>query len=250
MRRKPMPRQSESAKADPKGGARGAVPWALALCCVVATGVAVGAQAQSDQPPLTRNDFNLDLVTGPVLGSGRIVGLGGAYTALASGVEGAGWNPAAYASRALSGTDWLEWNGTANLIPSMVKDSDFDNNGESGFTYDNFLFGALGIGVQFGDVGFGALVNGQTYSLGNRANMILVVANFGAGYMLLDGQLVVGAGVRTALLSMTDVESADELVSFVGASPETGVVWRPAAQRFRLGFAARMPVVSGEPDRI
>jgi hypothetical protein len=218
-------------------------PWLL-LC---ADG---HARAQSDRPPLVDNDFNLDLVTGPVLGSGRIVGLGGAYTALAAGVEGAGWNPAAYASRVLWATDWLEWNGTANLIPSMVKDSDFDNNGESGFTYDDFLFGSIGFGVQLGELGFGALVNAQTYDIGERANLILVIANFGAGYMLLDGQLVIGAGVRTALMSMTDVESSDELVSFVGASPEAGAVWRPAGQRYRLGFAARAPVVSGEPDKL
>jgi hypothetical protein len=221
------------------------------LCATCAAGLLCAADARAQtEPPLTENDFNLDLVTGPVLGSGRIVGLGGAYTALASGVEGAGWNPASYASRAVWGTDWLEWNGTANLIPSMVKDSDFDNNGESGFTYDDFLFGQLGFGVQLGEVGFGALVNAQTYDIGNRANLILVVANFGAGYQVLEGQLVFGAGVRAALLSMTDVESSDELVSFVGASPEAGVVWRPAGQRYRLGFAARMPVVSGEPDKL
>ena len=57
---------------------------------VAALGVAAASPASNRaraQEPLTRNDFAIDLVDGPVLGSGRIVGLGGAYTAIAEGID-------------------------------------------------------------------------------------------------------------------------------------------------------------------
>lgn len=212
--------------------------------------VAGAAHAQKNGDPLTQNDFNLDLVTGPVLGSGRIVGLGGAYTALAVGVEGAGWNPAAYASRALWQNDWFDWNGTLNIIPSTIKNSDFDNNGHTGFTYDNFIFGSVGLGAQFGELGVGALFNIQTYQIGNTTDLTLVTANYGAGYMFDEGQLVIGAGARTVELSLDESASGHSLVSFGGTMPEAGAVWRPAGQPFRIGFAARLPVVSDTSSKV
>ena len=39
---------------------------------------------------------------------------------------------AAYAARGLWETDWFEWDLTASLVPTTIKNSDFDNNGESG----------------------------------------------------------------------------------------------------------------------
>jgi hypothetical protein len=212
--------------------------------------VARAAHAQTQRPPLTDNDFNLDLVTGPVLGSGRIVGLGGAYTALAVGVEGAGWNPAAYASRALWQNEWFEWNGTLNFIPSTIRNSDFDNNGEPGFTYDNFIFGSVGLGAQFGELGVGALFNIQTYQIANAVDLTLVTANYGAGYLLDDGQWVIGVGARTESLSLDESGTGNSLVSFGGTMPEAGAVWRPANRPFRIGFAARLPVVSDTSNKV
>jgi hypothetical protein len=223
---------------------------ALAACVTAAALLGAGAVHAQTRPPLTQNDFNLDLVTGPVLGSGRIVGLGGAYTALAVGVEGASWNPAAYASRALWQNDWFEWNGTLNIIPSTIKNSDFDNNGESGFTYDNFVFGSVGLGLQFGEFGAGGLLNLQTYQIGNTTDLTLLTANYGVGYMFQDGQLVIGAGVRTVELTLDESGSGNSLVNFGGTMPEAGMVLRPADQPWRAGFAARLPVVSDSSNKV
>src|SRR4051794_28796517 len=63
------------------------------------------ASAQS-KPALTGRE-SIDLVPGPVLGSGRVVGLGGAYAALAVGADGAAWTPAAYATRVLWDLNWF-----------------------------------------------------------------------------------------------------------------------------------------------
>ncbi len=222
--------------------------WA-ALPCAGLLLLCATAHAQSTRPPLTQSDFNLNLATGPVLGSGRIIGLGGAYTALATGIEGAPWNPAAYASRTLWGLSWFDWDLTASIVPTMLRHSDFENNGHAGFTYGNFVFGTVGFGLHFGELGMGGLINLHSYTLDNpstnaTADLTLATANYGAGYMLADGQLTLGAGARTVIFSITDATSGDSLVDFGGTGPEIGALLAPADRPWRLGFAARLPVES------
>lgn len=232
------PRRSELAWA-----AIWALPYAIALV------LAQKANAQSTGPSLINNDFNLDLVTGPVLGSGRIIGLGGAYTALANGIEGAPWNAASYATRSPWHTSWFNWDLVASVVPTMLRNSDFENNGRSGFTYGDFVFGTAGLGLQFGELGIGGLINLHSYKLGETAELSLVIANYGAGYLFADGQLAVGAGARTAVLTITDTKSGGRLVDVGGTSPEAGALLQPADRPFRIGFAARMPVESNTIDR-
>jgi hypothetical protein len=203
------------------------------------------ALAQQTGTSLINNDFNLDIVTGPVLGSGRIIGLSGAYTALANGIEGAPWNAASYATRTPWNTSWFNWDVTASIVPTMLRKSDFENNGQSGFTYGDFIFGTVGLALQFGELGVGGLLNLHSYRLGDTAELSLAVANYGAGYLFADGQLVIGAGARTAILNITDKTSSNSLVDVGGTSPELGALLQLADQPFRVGLAARMPVESG-----
>src|SRR5689334_16632403 len=44
---------------------------------------------------LATSSYGVDLFQGPVLGTSRVTGLGGAFTAIAEGTEGLAWNPAA-----------------------------------------------------------------------------------------------------------------------------------------------------------
>ncbi|MFI5306817.1 MAG: hypothetical protein ACHQ53_05670 [Polyangiales bacterium] len=230
-------------------------------------------------------DFNLDLVTGAVLGSGRIIGLSGAYTALATGIEGAPWNAAAYATRTLWATGWFDWDATASIVPTMLRNSDLENNGRTGFTYGDFSFTTVGLGMRFGDFGAGALINLHSYRLAKpsaeappvvprsgadlrsasdmygvigvrppavsaaNANLSLAIGNYGAGYQLADGQLMLGLGARTAVLSIT-TDAGDSLVDFGGTSPEVGAVLALADRPWRLGFAARLPVQSGKSSQV
>jgi len=229
---------------------RDAAPIRTALACALCSWLSATSHAQDPRPPLAGSNFDIDVVTGPVLGAGRIVGIGGAYTALASSVEAAGWNPAAYAARGLWETDWFEWDLTASLVPRTIKNSDFDNNGESGFKYGDFVFGTIGAGARFGALGLGALVNVQAYQLGSSADLSLAVLSWGGGYAWLDGQLVLGAGLRTAVLSLSDRASGEPLVEFAGSAPEAGAVLRLADRPWRLGFAARLPVESSGGDEL
>jgi hypothetical protein len=201
---------------------------------------ASAAQAQSGEP-ITNCDAQLDLVTGPVLGSGRVVGLGGAYTALAAGIEGAAKTPASYATRTPWDDDWFEWNGTIDLMPSTIRNSDFDNNGQRGVTYGDMLFTNIGLGFQFGAFGIGAVINAQSYGIREKnVDLSLVMQNYGAGYMFADGQFVVGVGLRAAQLNMTARGSGTQLVDSIGLGPEAGALLQPAGRPWRLGAAARL----------
>lgn len=211
--------------------------------------VAAGAAAQEAEP-LTSNDYTIDLVQTPVLGSGRIVGLGGAYTALADGIDGAPWNPAAYGSRTLWELDWFEWELTGTLLfPGAFSDDDFYNSGV-GRDFESLVFLAFGFRLQLGDVGFGVLPRIQQFQL-EDVDVSFVVGSYGMAWQLLDGQIVVGVGARSAQLTITDPAGL-ELVRFNGTGPEVGVLLKLSDQPWRLGAAARTAVSSpcesvGEP---
>jgi hypothetical protein len=222
----------------------------LALYALVPPVSPAGAQ-EEPRPPLTGRDFNIDLVTGPVLGAGRVVGLGGAFTAIATGADGGAWNAASYASRGLWDLDWFEWEVTLNLVPGSIRNSDFDNNGEPGFTYDTFLFGSLGLCLQFGAFGIGGLANVQSYQIDDGRELLLTTYNYAVSYAFADGQLIAGLGLRTASLTIDESSGdAQPLVDVAGTAPEAGVLLRIADRPFRLGLAARLPVETAPPDAL
>lgn len=221
---------------------------ALLLAVMAASATAV-AHAQD---PLTQNDFAIDVTTGPVLASGRIVGMGGAYTALAFGIDGAPWNPAAYATRTAWELDWFEWELLVGfLLPGSFSDLDFFNSGrDEGLVAKGFLFFDTGYRLQFGEVGLGISLRFQSFTVETPegdVDVTLVVGNYGWARSFFEGQLVVGVGARTAGLTMSG--AGGEIVDFDGTGPEAGVVVAPADQPFRVGLAARMPVESVQIGR-
>jgi hypothetical protein len=227
--------------------------WAarLQLGVTLALLLASTAQAQSEadmRPSLQNESFDIDLVIGPVLGSGRIIGLAGAYTALGDGVEGAPRTAAAYAGRTLYDLDWFEYDLAVDLMPTSIRNSDFDGNGESGFTYADFVFITLGGGMRFGAFGLGFVADFQSYDLGDTADLSLTQTHFGIGYGFWEGQLTIGAGGRTAGLAITDDATGEPLVEMVGAGPEVGATLGLDGQPFRFGIALRTPVVSETVD--
>ncbi|MDD9969291.1 MAG: hypothetical protein OXR73_23815 [Myxococcales bacterium] len=198
---------------------------------------------------LSGAEFNIDAVTGPVLGSHPVLGMGGAYTALAAGTDSVALNPAAFASRHLWGLEWFEWDWSFDFIPGTLHNTDFDNNGQPGFTYSDFVFLTFGLGLYFGDLGLGGLFRQQTYRIGADTDLNLVLGNFGIGHGFLDGDLVLGLGIRSAQLFVSRASMRQSLVDFIGVAPEAGVVYRPAWAPFRIGVAARAPVISEPLDR-
>jgi hypothetical protein len=216
-----------------------------ALVIGLVFGAFVEARAQE---LITDNDFNIDAVTGPVLGSSRIVGMGGAYTAIADGIAGAAWNPASFASRYNFELDWWDWDLALSLFgPGVFGQEDFFNNGK-GVGAEAFWFINAGLRLQFGRLGFGFDFRTNLYQMtvGDEAvNITLLEGHTGVAWAFWEGQLVAGLGARGADLDMTlpdAPEDDQELIHFTDAGLEAGVLLRLADQPWRIGVAARLPV--------
>lgn len=218
----------------------------VALLLWLAPSSAPCAHAQTSETEFTTNDYAIDLVTGPLLGGGRIVGMAGAYTAIATGIDGAVFNPAGYAERYEKEIEWFAWDVTGGLWLSLVfKRNDFDNNGvassRNGQTYQAMLGGRL----QFSYFGTGATWLGRFYLLrdeqGRDYDVTLQTLRSGAGFSFLNGGLVGGFTVAAYQLGISG-ESAFSPVTFSGFGGELGVLVRPARERYRMGFVARTPV--------
>lgn len=207
------------------------------------------AAAQSFQP-IRRNDYNIDVFNGPTLGSGRLVGMGGAYAPLSMGIDGVPWNTAAYATRELWETSWFGWELSAGLVfPGAFNGDDLDNNGDSSVGYNSSIFASAGLRFQFGNFGFGLLERVQSYTVsvaGHVADVSLNLANVGAGYGFLDGQLVLGTGIRVATFDIAEAGGA-QLVEFAGTGVEAGVLLGLHDRPWRVGLSARSAVNSTSP---
>lgn len=219
-----------------------------ALTCLLLTMAALPQAAAQDT--FTSNDFEIDAVTGPVLGSSRVVGMGGAYTALAEDIDGAHFSPASFGSRPPYEFSWFSYGlSLSYCAPGIFGLDDFFNNG-SGIGVEKFSFLSLGLRLQFGSLGIGADTRLQIYntgSAGETINVFLIESHAGVAYAFFGGQLIVGLGTRVADL---DLKLADDttLVHFTGAGVEGGVLLKLADMSWRLGVSGRGPVESG-PDK-
>jgi hypothetical protein len=229
----------------------------VCLLCVPGAWIAPGeAQAQQNEHgrPFRSSDYAIDFFQGPVLGGTRVTGLAGAYTALAMGAEGQAYNPAAPAVRTPWSSHRFDWDIDGGItFASLIRNTDFDNNGKSGFNYNSFFFGTAGGQVTLRHFGMGAQVNLQQYSLSSdggrdrilRSAQLKVVG----AYSFADDQLVLGAGFRVMGLYL--VNAAQELLGqeqslfdSVGIGGEVGALLTPKQTRLRLGATVRSPITT------
>jgi len=178
--------------------------------------------------------------------------LGGAFAAYAEGVDAIAANAAAVAVRVPYSFDWLDHDLTLGIsFPAAFRNTDFDNDGKVGFTYQNFYFYSLGAQLQIGPWGVGVLADFQTYDLlpAKSAADAQVEETLGklhavVGRSFLGGQLAVGGGLRVATFAIdtrqNGVASTD--LEMQGFAPEAGVQIRPDYFPWRLGATLRAPV--------
>jgi hypothetical protein len=208
---------------------------------------------------LLTNDYNIDLHQGPVLASTRVIGLSGAYVAIAEGTDGLNQNPASPAVRVPYSYDHFDYDlGFGLSYPSVLRNTDYFNTGEDRASViatkdQDVQFLNLAGSFQFGSWGFGLSVDVQQYRLDRTADVGLPVEDQLRGQFAIvhllgakafaDGQLVVGAGIRSVVLSVIDPNADDEdRFSTEGAGLETGVLWRPNGAPFRVGATVRSAV--------
>jgi hypothetical protein len=214
--------------------------------------------------PIQTSNYAVDLAPGPVLAGTRVIGLAGAYVAIAEGTDGDTQNPAAPAVRVPWSFDHLDYDlGFGITFPTSLGEGDYFNSGRDTDLSDRqagFVFLNAAANVQLGRWGAGITLEYQRYSLSHdRAGATPGVqedelfAQFGVTHLLgartvADGQLAIGVGLRAAGLIVRNenpaVGQARDLFGTEAAGPEAGVLWRPNDWPIRIGAAIRAAVVT------
>lgn len=213
------------------------------------------ARAQDFPAPSNRN-YTLDLYQGSAIGSARIVGMGGVAAATAQGSSGMLTNPAAAGVRPTTSSSTWDWDWHLETqSPGLGNDS--DNNGSDDKDGSFQPNGTLGIVLQYKDWGVG--ITGLTQTIENRfpassfettVTTDASLAKFSLAHFLLDGQLVVGGGLRIVKLeinsSSTGPTAPQALLALTGAGMEAGVLWKPKRQSFRVGGSVSLAAIADE----
>jgi hypothetical protein len=236
--------------------ARTWLPLAALLCWPQAA----NAQLGPDGTPITTSDYTVDLTRGVVVSTSRVVGLSGAATALAQGVEGGVQNPAAVAYRGPQWPDWYDyWLALGFTYP--FQSGDFYNSGravgDSQQVGDDTTFFLLpGAYWQMWNFGIGLTIDTQFIKLETTPDPMthaqetlrvrFTTFHIQGGYGFLDGQLIVAAGLRIlrqrAFVSADFISDGDAYQT-LGLGAEVGLMFKPHHRRWSLG-ASLFPQMS------
>jgi hypothetical protein len=227
-------------------------------CCVGLSGTAAG-QLGPDGSPINTSNYTVDLTRGVVISTSRVVGLAGAGTSLAQGVEGGLQNPAAVAYRGPQWPDWYDyWLAFGLTYP--FQSGDFYNSGrvvgDSSAVSESTLFLIPGAYFQMWNLGIGLTIDSQFVKVEGVINpatmepqtlrLRFTTFHIQAGYGFLDGQLIIGAGLRILrqrTFQSNRVVSDGDLYQSLGLGAELGVMFRPHHKRWSLG-ASLFPQLS------
>jgi hypothetical protein len=188
----------------------------------------------------------VDTFTGPVISSGRILGLGGAYVAVAEGLGGAAVNPAAVAQRnrhLARGWDWdwvLTWYVPEN---SEVGRQDIGNDGSRDVGLSGIGNGQLGLSFQRGRLG--VALAGRGWNLAaprdgvGSVEMEIAEASLAAGGSFRQDALVLGASATevSGVVRVARPGTAPVEVEYAGNTLRFGALLRPRGRPYRLGAA-------------
>ncbi|HLL54955.1 MAG TPA: hypothetical protein VK447_15475 [Myxococcaceae bacterium] len=216
---------------------------------VLAPVLALFTSAASAQP--FGPDTRLLMPDGPLRGSPRIMGLGGAFTGLADGAEGVIRNFAAIAHGDPRATSELSADAGFALHflpPWAARDSDWDNDGLrdarpgalTGFLGQQVVYGVGTLRYRW--VGLALGIDAQNFvsetPLGGF-NLSLFHLFGGVGVSLLDGALLLGAGVESThgVFAYLENRGLKDTAHYRGFGFTAGVLWRPANADYRAGLS-------------
>jgi hypothetical protein len=223
------------------------------------------AFAQDEQPAA---NYTVDGAQGPVTGSTRVIGLGGAFVAIAESMDGVAVNPASVAVRQpYSWTRWDHslgvhfafgaWLPETNFLNEEKEEAEPEDPAQPGTDAEveqrSLLFGSIGLVLYYDHAGIGVSAEGQRQALARSGSTSAGLAptdlagNFGIvhasiGYGFGRGQLVLGAGPRVTGVSLSRATSASGLLSVAGVGYQAGLVYKPLNQRFRIGATYKSEV--------
>ena len=237
---------------------------ALGLCMLLVMekpALAAGRLGQNGED-INTSSYSIDLFQGAVLSGNRVMGLSGAYVALAEDVDGDLQNPAAPAMRPFFSMSYFDyWLGLGVTFPGRISRIDFFNSGSTtGFRglSDEPVFVTPALNLQWGTFGLGGTVEIQNYTLQGsavptRANFdnsasldaVLTTVHLQVANSFFEGQLVLGAGLRYLTMTLDASAPASRTSSLFdtsGSGLELGAVWRPNLKPYRLGIAFRSAI--------
>jgi hypothetical protein len=211
---------------------------------------APGAWAQDEVPAATRPE-RLYVNPGVLMGSSRVVALGGAYVGVAEGVAGFTNNLAALAHRTpYLNKDWdvgvtLSW---LDLPLAKAKGKDLDNDGFADDAPDTLqLLGA--VMLQYRNFGLGFSVRNQQVGYCNTLHCdssdllrvsLLQTALAGAVALGRD-EFILGFGIYSAQAVFSHQSEGDWRYGDTGLALD--VLYRPLGRPYRVGVSVRPEVV-------
>jgi len=210
----------------------------LAVLVVGASAVLAPAQLRAQ---------TLDLQQSTVVGSPRIVGMGGTVSAVAEDMTGVMATPAAMAFRppgAVGSWDWDFYFDT--LIAS--RETDLANSGLPTGADRPIEALAGGICLYVGRWGIGLTGAGVTYGLpppaagGTPTALSSAGSQLAVGRAMLGGQLGVGVSIAAADFAIKQGDTT--LFDMTGGALAAGVLARPTALPWRAGLSVRFPAVT------
>lgn len=191
----------------------------------------------------------VDAFTGPIVASSRIVGLGGAYVAVAEGLGGAAVNPAAVAQRNRRLARSWDWDGLLTwYVPETgrVGRQDLGNDGGRDVGLSGAGNGQLGLSVQRGRLGVGVFGGGWNLAAPRdgvgSVEMEIAEGSLAAGWAFRREALVLGASITavSGVVRAVDAAGAETAgVEYSGTTLRFGALVRPRGRPWRLGAALR-----------
>lgn len=224
-----------------------------ALLCAAVLGLAPAARAQDEEPQAPRPE-RLYFNSGSLLGSARVVALGGAYVGLAEGAAGFPSNLAALAHRSPTlEKDWdlgvtLSW---LDLPFTGGRKRDLDNDGRPDESEDSrqLLGGVLLQYKRFG-IGFALRNSSVSYCAtvacagdGERIRVSLTQSVLAGAVSFGQDDFILALGLYAAQASFRLSSGGDE-IRYGDTGVEVDMLYRPHGRAWRLGVTVRPEVVA------
>ncbi len=205
------------------------------------------------------NDLNVDFFQGPINSSGRVIGLGGAYTGIAEGADGHLSNPASYATRYVYEADdtWAWDFAFSGLDDAGRNRQTFDLSGRG--VYDSANFGQLGIDAKYKEYGFGIHSFGQIYTMtvdnedGSQTTFEYDqnFVSLGFAHNFSQGELVLGASLLGGLATIAELNVVGKPIGALemqGGGLQFGALWARPDKNYRLGASFRTPIIMTQQE--
>lgn len=198
----------------------------------------------------------VDFHQGPIISAGRVIGMGGAFLAIAEGADSQLVNPVAYTMRSPhTVNEWFDWDVALSWFDISARDDiDLDQSGRAAFESARLL--QFGFNLKFGRHGFGLFLAQQAYTIEDETTdddtrLIYGQIQPSLGYAYAEDDWSWGVAVAGSDAQIARPDQ-DPLARITGAGLLLGAVYHPQNSPWRIGATWRTTSVGaereGDPD--